>query len=132
VCVDASGLTEDTDAPYFTTDGTPTEHWESMQKLIRDFEGARQQTEKFCRDIQDLDLLEAFEAHAVARDGGDRRLGGMFRVSEDKLNALPEKTVKRLMKQGRLSRIYAHLISLENFQTLLDMSVARKQEKGGA
>ena len=46
----------------------------------------------------------------------------MHRVYEDKLNQLPADTVKELMEQGEMSRIYAHLISLENFAKLLDLS----------
>ena len=46
---------------------------------------------------------------------------GLFRVSEEKLNDLPGDVVKDLMARGELSRIYAHLMSLDNFTTLLDL-----------
>ena len=50
------------------------------------------------------------------------RLRGLFRVDENKLNSLDTKRVKSLMKNGQLSRIYAHLMSMDNFKFLLDRS----------
>ncbi len=47
----------------------------------------------------------------------------MHRVNEDRLNQLPAKAIKAMMSRGELSRVYAHLISLENFAKLLDLSV---------
>ena len=46
---------------------------------------------------------------------------GLFRVSEDRLNTLSGEAVKELMVRGELSRIYAHLMSLDNFAALLDL-----------
>jgi hypothetical protein len=52
------------------------------------------------------------------------RLTGMYRVNETRLNRLAAKTIRSLMQGGEMSRIYAHLISLENFAKLLDLSAA--------
>ncbi|MGH8369466.1 MAG: SapC family protein, partial [Gammaproteobacteria bacterium] len=83
-------------------------------------EGARPATEHLCRDIKELGLLEPFEAHAFPKQGKEMRLRGMFRVNETRLNELQTKDIKRLMKHGELSRIYAHLMSLDNFKFLMD------------
>ncbi|MCZ6722795.1 MAG: SapC family protein, partial [Gammaproteobacteria bacterium] len=55
------------------------------------------------------------------------RVSGMHRVDENRLNNLPAKVIKDLMQEGEMSRIYAHLISLENFAKLLDLSVIQQQ-----
>ena len=44
----------------------------------------------------------------------------MHRISEEKLQALPAGTLQELARNGMLSRVYAHLLSLDNFQRLLD------------
>lgn len=128
IAVDPAGLVA-SDKPYFDSSGEPTAAWETMQKFIQEFEGAREQTVAFCKQMQELDLFEPFTARAMRREGGDMQLGGMYRIKEDKLNALPDKTVKQLMKKGRLSRIYAHLMSLDNFQRLLDIAAAQEDSK---
>ena len=53
----------------------------------------------------------------------------MLIINEDKLNELQSKDVKRLMKSGELSRIYAHLMSLDNFKFLMDRAAATKPGK---
>jgi hypothetical protein len=46
-------------------------------------------------------------------------LAGMFRVQEAKLEHLNAAQHKNLFKKGIVGRIYAHLLSLENFGHLL-------------
>ncbi|MCG8432878.1 MAG: SapC family protein, partial [Gammaproteobacteria bacterium] len=124
VCVDDAVL-EPVDDPFFSIDGEITDKWQKTETLIRDMETGRQQTEQLVESIAQNDLLEPFEAHAYAKNGKDLRLRGMYRISETKLNALEGKTVKQLMKRGDLSRIYAHLMSLNNFKDLLDRAVSQ-------
>ncbi|HEX7046012.1 MAG TPA: SapC family protein [Gammaproteobacteria bacterium] len=131
VCVDPAGL-EKTDAPFIDANGDATSAWQDAERLINDMEGARRQTQAMIEQLARLELLEPFEAHAVARRGGSLRLANMHRVNEAKLNALPEKQIKQLMTKGVLSRIYAHLLSLENFQLLLDLRLEREQHEGEA
>lgn len=126
ICVDETGL-EASDKPIFTEDGTPSEEFGPIQTLISEMEGARQATERLCEDVRELGLLEPFEAHAFPKQGREMRLRGMFRVNEDKLNELQTRDVKRLMKRGELSRIYAHLMSMDNFKFLMDRASGQQQ-----
>ena len=131
VCVDPAGL-EARDAAFVDVQGKPTGLWQDTERLINDMEATRRQTTGMVERLARLDLLEPFEAHAVARTGGSLRLANMHRVSEARLNALPEKQIRQLMTKGVLSRIYAHLLSLENFQLLLDLRLARERHEGEA
>lgn len=131
VCVDPAGL-EPSDNPFIDETGEPTEHWRDTERMVNEMESARRQTQALMRALTDLDLIEPFEAHAVTREGKRMRMGNLFRVSEARLNKLPEKQIKQLMTKGYLSRIYAHLISLENFQRLLDLRLERQQHLGEA
>ncbi|HSC47873.1 MAG TPA: SapC family protein [Gammaproteobacteria bacterium] len=126
ICVDESGL-EKSDHPAFDANGKPSEDFQPTQTLISEMEGARQATERLCQSVRELGLLEPFEAHAFPKSGTEMRLRGMFRINENKLNELQGKDVKRLMKHGELSRMYAHLMSLDNFKFLMDRAAARQK-----
>ncbi len=52
---------------------------------------------------------------------------GMQRVAEKNLENLNAAQLKNLMRKGILSRIYMHLLSLENFGRLLERRAARPQ-----
>lgn len=121
ICVDEEGL-EAGEPPLIRDDGDHGAGWEGIERLVTDLDAAARQTDQLIRFLRERELLEPFEAHGVPdRPGGrDFHLRGMLRINESRLNGLDGKTVKRLMKQGQLSRIYAHLMSLENFRGLLD------------
>lgn len=126
ICVDESGLAV-SGAPLFDARGEPASAYHEAEALVREMEAARPATETLCRELRALELLEAFEAHAVPKQGDGRQVRGMLRVNEARLNALPAETVQRLMQAGMLSRIYAHLMSLDNFKFLLDRVAARSR-----
>jgi hypothetical protein len=126
ICVDESGL-EASKQAVFDASGNPSTDFAPTQTLISEMEGARVPTEHLCKTIKELGLLEPFEAHAFPKSGQEMRLRGMFRVNEEKLNELQGKDLKRLMKHGELSRIYAHLMSLDNFKFLMDRAAERRK-----
>jgi hypothetical protein len=49
----------------------------------------------------------------------------MHRASDQKLEVLNAAQLKNLLKKGILARVYAHLLSLDNFVRLLDRRAAR-------
>jgi hypothetical protein len=125
ICVDETGLDTAGEA-LFDSDGNPTKLLRSAQTLLQELEAARSATLQLGESLKALDLLTAFEAHALPKQGREWRVRGMYRVDEARLNALDGEAVKRLMKSGELSRIYAHLMSLDNFKFLMDRAVARQ------
>jgi hypothetical protein len=57
---------------------------------------------------------------ATAQQGGQpMQLTGMHRVDEAKIEQLNASQFKNLAKKGIFGRVYAHLLSLENFARLL-------------
>jgi len=123
IMVDESGL-EQSDDPFFDAAGEATDKWRAQESLIADFIAAENRTAEFAARMAQLDLLEAFDARVNPEQKNSMHVTGMYRVNEDRLNRLPAKTIKAMMQQGELSRVYAHLISLENFAKLLDLSAA--------
>lgn len=121
VCVDEPAL-QASDEPYFYADGNPGPRWERQQKLVNELAAARKQTDALCAKLDELGLLETFEAHAFPDGGEQLRLRGLLRVAEARLNELPESELRALMQRGQLARLYAHLISLDNFRRLAGTS----------
>jgi hypothetical protein len=123
ILVDESGL-EVSQHPFFHASGEVSNDWGKMQQLVADFDAAEKLTLAFGAKLNRLGLLENFEAQVNPKQQNRMHVTGMYRVNEDRLNRLPAKNIKDLMQKGELSRIYAHLISLENFAKLLDLSAA--------
>jgi hypothetical protein len=123
--VDESGLAADAPDHLFDEGGKDGEAWRRYDTLMRELEGARQQHDRFMQTLAEHRLLQPFEAHAFPKGGRDLHLTGMHRVDENRLNALEGRVIKGMMKRGELSRIYAHLMSLDNFRYLMDRAAAR-------
>jgi len=123
VCVDETAL-DPAAPPLFDETGAATDVWRRHERFVSDMQAAVRQTTAFARTLAAHDLLEPFEARALQRAGSARSLRGMHRVSEERMNGLDAGAVKELMARGELSRVYAHLISLEGFGALLDRTGA--------
>lgn len=124
ICVDEQGLAP-TVPHLFDARGEATPRWQELQRFIEEVDAATRQTEAFCSAVAGLDLLEPFEADVNPVRGHRKRVLGMWRVAEAKLNALKPDVLTTLMQQGYLARIYAHLMSLDNFHRLMEADVAR-------
>lgn len=127
IFVDEAALVKDAPA-LFIANGVATHEWVVIESFVSDYISAEQLTFSFTQKLDSLKLFEPFDAQIHPDQGDTVRLKGLYRVNENKLNSLPEKIIKDLMASGELSRIYAHLISLENFAKLLDRSARRKQQ----
>jgi SapC len=126
ICVDESGLSE-SDAPLIDADQKSSAAWTQTETLISDMHAARSHNTGLGQTLERLNLMTPFEAHAQAKSGEQFRLRGLFRVDEDRLKDLNANELKKLVKRGELSRIYAHLMSLDNFRFLLDRATAVQQ-----
>jgi hypothetical protein len=123
-CVEKHALSDQGEALY-DAQGAPLAHWEERRKLLFEFEADLMRTDEMSRKLAALDLFEEFALQAVPHQGEPVAMTGMYRVSEAKLNELPEPAFKELGRTGILARVYAHLISLANFGRLLDRRATR-------
>jgi hypothetical protein len=112
--------------PLLDDKGEATPEWEPIQKLLEAVEGARAATQAFAQRLDSRGLLTAFDAVALPRDGEQMRLQGMHRIDEEKLRKLESRELRGLLTRGDLRLAYAHLLSLENFARLLDLSPSRQ------
>jgi hypothetical protein len=104
-------------------EATPT--WEALRKFLFEFESDLARTEAMCRIVVELGLLEPFTMQAKPNEGEPLSLTGMFRVQEQKLADLAPDKLKELVQNGVLPRLYAHLMSMSNFNRLMARRAVR-------
>jgi len=122
ICVDEHGL-EMGRPSLITASGKPTDRWREIELLITEMDRAQRSTAMLCQRLERHGLFEAFDADFHPRGRSDIRVGGLLRVNEQRLLQLDEFEQAKLLREGDLGRIYAHLLSLENVQRLLDRYV---------
>ena len=118
VCVEEAFLAENGES-MFDSAGKPLARWEAVGKLLEEYERDLERTREMCGILADFGLLEPFTLQAVLDGAAPLNLGGMHRVEERRLELLTAAQHKTLLRKGVMGRIFAHLISLENFARLL-------------
>lgn len=131
LCIDRAApmLAEGGEAKLFE-DGKPSPFTENAMKFCTDFEQERRRTETFVNLLQEHDLLMVREAtyrprNADGSQGEPQKMAEFYGVSEEKLNALPAETFLKLRDNGALGQIYAHLLSLHNWDRLVVSAMDR-------
>jgi SapC len=125
-CVEKRAISAGGDALH-DAKGDATPIWEALRKFLFEFETDLARTEAMCRMIVELGLLEPFTMQATPNQGEPLSMTGMFRVQEQKLAELSADKLKELAQNGVLPRLYAHLMSMSNFNRLLLRRAARMQ-----
>ena len=125
ICVEKDFLT-DAGELMFDKDGNSLPKWQPIEKLLQEYEADLERSREMSDILADYGLLEPFAMQAQPNVGAAMNLTGMYRVDEKKMEFLNASQHKNLIKKGVMGRIYAHLISLDNFARLLDRKVARK------
>ena len=118
ICVEKSFLADDGER-MFDDAGGPLERWRPIDKLLNEYEADLARSQEMCAILADYTLLEPFTLQATLNDVGAMNLGGMYRVEEKKLEFLNAAQHRNLIKKGIMGRVYAHLLSLDNFARLL-------------
>ncbi len=117
VCVaksylDAAGVS------LFDEHGEPSERWRAIERLLAEFEKDLDLTNEMCTGLARLGLFEPFTMQVIREQQEQLSLGGMYRISESRLADLQAASHKVMVAKGYMSRIYAHLHSLQNFARL--------------
>ena len=124
ICVESSSIDEQGE-PMFDEAGEPLEKWKEIQRLLTEYEADLERSREMCAILSDYGLLEPFTMQATLNSGGAMHLTGMHRVDEKRLEHLNASQIKNLMRKGIMGRIYTHLLSLDNFNALLERKAAR-------
>jgi len=123
LCIDRdySGLHEDggSGVPLFESDGAAAPITQQAVALLQEYHGEHQRTVEFCKQLDELGLLEEARLDIERKDEKKQTLSGFFRVSPERFLGLDGETLVGLRDGGGLEWIYAHFQSLGNVQRLL-------------
>ncbi|WNO53195.1 SapC family protein [Stakelama saccharophila] len=109
--VDTIGKFDEGEALF--TDGQPSEFTKSILQFAEQFEQAGQRTGQFVKELRDMELLMDGEV-SIQPDGAPQPFvyRGFQMVDEKKLNDLRGDQLRKIMQNGMLPLIHAHLMSL--------------------
>lgn len=121
---------------FFDKDDTSQFTKEAFQ-FLQSFERDRQATQKMVTEFKALDLFEPKEMNFQGNNADGtpaprQKIADYFAVSEDKLKALPDAKLVEFSKNGYLAVAYAHLVSLGNWQRLVNMTLRRAADAPSA
>ena len=126
ICVEKSHLDDKAGEAMFDAKGQPVAKWKEIEGLLTQYEVDLERSREMCGILADYGLLEPFTMQAKLNKGGDPlAMTGMHRVAERKIEHLNASQLKNMVKKGILSRVYAHLLSLDNFAKLLDRKATK-------
>lgn len=139
VCVDEAAecvTDKDVGQPFFEGDEASKFTKEAFQ-FLQDYERDRQNTVALVNEFKSLDLFEPKDMHFQGQnaDGSPaerQKIADYFAVSEEKVRALPADKLKSLHDRGLLAVAHAHLISLSNWQRLVNMTLRRNNQAANA
>lgn len=130
LALDERQLTEDAYAgePLYTGEGEPAREVQRSIDFLRRVARSRTSTD---RAVAALAAEELIEPWPVRLDSGReaQKIGGLYRVSEQRLNALEPEALGRLRDAGALGIAYAQLLGARAMRTLEQAIAAREREQ---
>lgn len=120
----ALGRFEDGEALF--ADGQPTEVTKEILAFAESFEQAGQRTQNFMAELRELGLLMEGEV-SIQPDGAQQPFiyRGFQMVDEQKLMNLRGDQLRKMMQNGMLPLLHAHLFSLSLMRDLFGRQVAQ-------
>ncbi len=112
----------------FTQHGEATPFLNNAITFMQNFHAETQRTHAFMQRVMELKLLTAVSARAELKSGTAHQLDGFSIINEEKFRALEPETVEEFFRNGWLSFIDAHLISLGNLGPLIDRMASGKRK----
>ena len=139
VCVDESAECVTNKAPqqkFFDGADTSAFTKEAFQ-FLQNFERDRQATEQMINTFKELDLFEQKEMNFQGQNADGtpaerQKIADYFAITEDRLKGLSAEKLKEFTENGYLAVAHAHMVSLGNWQRLVNMTLRRANETAAA
>ncbi|MFD1788316.1 SapC family protein [Sphingomonas floccifaciens] len=130
VCIDrkASGFVEGGEGQPLFENGEPTDFTKNAINFLNEFEAERKRSAQFVEELIKADLHEVKHTLALTAGGEQREvIADYYGVSEERLRALPDAQLAEMVRQGAVTAIDAHLLSLKQWDAL----IARRDNANG-
>lgn len=122
---DQSGVVVEGEGERLFDNGQPTEATRNILGFCEQFEQSVARTQAFCQDLEKLDILMDGEATIQQPGMAQPAIYRGFRmVSEEKLQAIRGDQTRKIVQNGMLGLIYAHLFSLALLRELFAQQAA--------
>ncbi len=139
VCIDANAECVTNKKPtqkFFDKDDTSAFTKEAFQ-FLQNFERDRQATAQMVERFKELDLFESkdmyFQGNNADGSKAERqKIADYFAVTHERLAKLDAKVIKEFMENGYLAVAHSHMVSLTNWQRLVNMTLRRNAEENAA
>jgi len=120
VCLDEAyqGFGREDGQPLFLESGEHSDYLENVVTFLKDYQSQGLATERFCKTVKKLDILEPMQANFKPEKGDALTVAGFMVVSRDKLKEKKPLELAELVKSDEMELIYHHLSSLSNFSSL--------------
>jgi hypothetical protein len=111
----------------FDDSGEQSDHLKGVIEFLKEYHERAELTKAFCKKLHELDVFEPMQAQITFKDREDANftLRGVHAVRHEKLKAISDADVLDLFKRDGLEVIYAHIQSLENIKSLINLMSSR-------
>ncbi len=129
LCIDEeSGVISETEGePFFDETGGVSKSVKEVMVFLQHIEQNRLFTEQICALLKKYGLIEPWTINLESPDG-EKKIQGLFRIKEKKLNMLEDAEFLTLRKNGALPLIYCQLLSMRNMTTIIKLSGIRQSQ----
>ena len=122
---DFEGIIAGGEVPLFKSDA-PTEATQQAIEFCKTYERDRQVSDEFAKRLKDYNIVQMQTAqYTPAASQSPQPFAQYFAVDEEKLNGLSDDQHKELRTSGMAPIIYATMMSLGNWRTLLSRRARR-------
>lgn len=132
VCVDeeAECVTKKGPSKMFFEKGETSAFTKEAFEFLQNFERDRQATEQVVQAFKKHDLFEQKEMNFQGQNADGtpaerQKIADYFAVTEERLKALDAATTKEFIDNGYMAVAHAHMVSLGNWQRLVNMTLRR-------
>jgi len=105
----------------FTAEGELTDLTKNALEFCKSYQAAAEQTEAFSTALEQANILIDRHAEVRMNDSSVITLTGFRQVDEQKYHALPKETVLDWHQRNWTGFVYAHLLSVGNWQKLFQL-----------
>ncbi len=104
----------------FDADGNQTQYLKNVLSFLQDYQQRFNRTQLFCKRLMELELLRPMEAQFNMPTGERQSLSGFQTVDRDKLKAISNEDLGKMLRTDELECIFLHLASLRHFGSIAE------------